>query len=168
MKLKIKCSKCSTILAIDSAKLPKNKNKATVKCPKCKHSVVFTVPDSKQEEEDKTEVGNMEDSYVRGMLIEKGSNKEHPLKRGNNIIGRRGDISVANDRYMSKLHCLIEMNVETWGVEFVLSDDGTATGKPSTNGTFINDKKISEYDKIVLKNNDTIKVGHTYFTVKLS
>ncbi len=167
--MKVKCSKCQVILRIDETKLPKNKNKTTVKCPKCKHSVVFTIPKEIQnkDDEDRTEISDTKNSYVSGLLIERGTNKEHPLKRGNNIIGRQGDISVATDRYMSKQHCLIEMNVEVWGVEFVLSDDGSATGKPSTNGTFINDKKISEYDKIVLKDNDVIKAGHTYFTVKL-
>ncbi len=166
--MKVKCSKCSTVLVVDDAKLPKNQNKATVKCPSCKHSVVFTIPNINIKDPDETEVGNLNTSnYVKAILTHTSTGKEYALKRGENIIGREGDISIANDKYMSKLHCLIEMNIENWGIEIIISDDGTATGKPSTNGTFVNSKKLSEYDKIVLKNNDTIKAGHTYFTVKL-
>lgn len=148
-------------------KLPKNKKKAMVKCKKCSHSIVFTIPDAGEIEGDKTEIGDDTDHKIQNAkLVETETGKEHILKPGKNIIGRKADISIQGDRYISRLHCLIEMKKQTWGIELTICDDGTETGKQSTNGTFYKDQKLTKFDKIVLKNNDKIRVGRTNLIVK--
>ncbi len=165
--MKVKCSKCGSILLIAENKLPKNKKKAMVKCKKCNHSIVFTIPNAGEPEGEKTEIGDANELKIQNVkLIETKTGKEYILKIGKNIIGRKTDISIEGDKYISRLHCLVEMKKQTWGIELTISDDGTETGKPSTNGTFYKDEKISKFDKIVLKNGDKIRVGRTDLTVK--
>ncbi len=165
--MKVKCSKCGNVLVIANDKLPKNKKKAMVKCKKCNHAIVFTIPDAGEKEGAKTEIGDENDLKIQNAkLVETQTGKEHVLKSGKNIIGRKTDISIEGDRYVSRLHCLIVMKKAPWGIEIIISDDGTETGKPSTNGTFYKDKRISKFDKIVLKNGDKIRVGQTNLTIK--
>ena len=165
--MKVKCSKCGNVLVIADDKLPKNKKKAMVKCKKCNHAIVFTIPDAGEIEGEATEVSNDNTLKIQSAkLLEIQTGKEHILKLGKNIIGRKTDISIEGDRYISRLHCLIEMKKVSWGIEITISDDGTETGKPSTNGTFYKEKRISKFDKIVLKNGDKIRVGRTNLTIK--
>ena len=165
--MKVKCSKCGNILLIAEDKLPKNKKKAMVKCKKCNHSIVFTIPDAGEIEGEKTEIGDDNDLKIQNAkLVETQTGKEHILKQGKNIIGRKTDVSITGDRYISRLHCLVEMKKQTWGIELTISDDGTETEKPSTNGTFYKDERISKFDKIVLKSGDKIRVGRTNLIVK--
>ncbi len=165
--MKVKCSKCGNILTIAENKLPKNKKKAMVKCNKCKHSIVFIIPNAKEPEGEKTELENDTASKIQNAkLVEIKTGKEHILKTGKNIIGRKADVSIDGDRYISRRHCLIEMKKQTWGIELTISDDGSQTAQPSTNGTFYKDKRISKFDMIVLKSDDKIKVGRTELIVK--
>ena len=165
--MKVKCSKCGNILLIADDKLPKNKKKAMVKCNKCNHSIVFTIPNAGEIEGEKTEIGDTDNIKIQNAkLVEIKTGKEHVLKPGKNIIGRKADISIEGDRYISRLHCLAELKKQTWGLELTISDDGTETQKPSTNGTFYKDERLSKFDKIVLKNGDKIRIGRTELIVK--
>lgn len=169
--MKVKCSKCNTIISVPEDKLPKNKLKAMVKCTNCQHPIVFTIPTGllqAQPDGDKTEIGDIGGFKIStAKLIEKNTGIVHTLKNGNNVVGRDADISIDNDKYISRKHCLIEIKQTPIGLEVIISDDGTETGKPSTNGTFYKEQRISKYDKILLKNNDIIKIGRTYLTVKI-
>jgi pSer/pThr/pTyr-binding forkhead associated (FHA) protein len=164
--IKVKCSKCGNIVSIIESKIPKNKKKASVKCSKCQKLIVFEIPDAKIPEGEKTEIGDTKNlRFQNAKLVEKSNGKEHILKVGKNIIGRKCDITIENDRYIGRKHCLIEMKKQDWGIELIISDDGSETEKVSTNGTFYKEKKLSQFDKIVLNSGDEIRIGRTILTI---
>ncbi|KQS33822.1 hypothetical protein ASG33_07175 [Dyadobacter sp. Leaf189] len=90
------------------------------------------------------------------------------LKPGKNVIGRYSpdkpcEIMIkTNDAFMSRNHSLIDITKQPDGsLVFVISDVG------STNGTFINAvRKLSRYDKLILKDGDTIQMGKTKIVLK--
>ncbi len=179
------CSNCKSQLNINEAKLPADKVRAMVKCPKCAHQVIFDIPkidtptlhtQKPTPQDDKTEVG--ERTYIgndktevnafantanvlKARLVEVASGKVHQLILGENILGRKGNIMI-DDGYTSRKHCLIEINKTNTGFVAILSDSGAINnGQPSKNGTYYKGSKVSTHDKILLKHNDKIKIGHT-------
>ncbi len=69
--MKVKCSKCGNILVISERKLPKNKKKAMVRCTKCKHAIVFAIPNAEELEGEKTEIGTDNNQKIQNALREK-------------------------------------------------------------------------------------------------
>ncbi len=163
--MKVQCPKCEATINIPDNKLPRNKRKAMIKCPKCKHSVVFDVPNFVEEEGDKTEIGDMADLKKKAKLINEATQEEFLLKLGKNIIGRKKEavnVCIIGDGYIGRQHCMIEFKYTVWGaIELTLVDDTSLTGKQSTNGTFYQEQRLSEYDAFVLKAGDKIRVGRT-------
>jgi pSer/pThr/pTyr-binding forkhead associated (FHA) protein len=96
-------------------------------------------------------------------LVDEANDKEYALKEGKNVVGRKADISVENDPFISRKNCLIEVIKNSYHYDFVLTDDGSLaeTGDPSTNGTFHNGNRLTKYDKVYLSNGDKIRIGHT-------
>ena len=93
------------------------------------------------------------------------------LKSGKNIIGRRSSVSVdipiyTNDEYMSRRHCMIEINPnQDGGYEFLLSDF------KALNGTFINGvakKRLGTGDIFLLNDGDTIQLGMTKVVIRIN
>jgi pSer/pThr/pTyr-binding forkhead associated (FHA) protein len=86
------------------------------------------------------------------------------LKRGVNTVGRNAASPKASilldtdDPFMSRLHAAIDLIMKSDGT-FVhnLSDAGSA------NGTWHNGEKLEKGDQIVLKQGDTVRLGHTTF-----
>ncbi|KYH35411.1 FHA domain-containing protein FhaB [Clostridium tepidiprofundi DSM 19306] len=90
------------------------------------------------------------------------------IKKGDNSILRNGalipvtneltigrnenNILVLNDRYVSAFHAKIYLK----NADYIIEDN------KSTNGTFVNDKRIL---KTILKNGDEIKIGTALFKV---
>ena len=72
-----------------------------------------------------------------------------PLKSGANTIGRKGSISLPDDRFMSKVHA----SVSIAGSACSLSDS------QSKNGTMLNGKKILQATN--LSHGDMIRCGKT-------
>ena len=87
-----------------------------------------------------------------------GDGVEYPLKPGANTFGRKSDNDVAIvDAYVSGRHGLIE-----------LAEDGiflTDTG--STNGTLLNDAKLTPNMRTGITPEDTIRLGSLTFQVRL-
>lgn len=80
-----------------------------------------------------------------------------PLYFGKNEIGRvRANDIIINDPTMSNHHCTILFR----GTDVILNDD------LSTSGTYVNDLSKS-VDKVLLKDNDLIKMGQTIFKIKV-
>ena len=81
------------------------------------------------------------------------------LREGKNLIGRdpsAGEIAIPQDSRMSNLHAtLIYRNGR-----FLIGDEH------SMNGTFVNDKDVSEVQLYELQNNDLITLGDTQFKLK--
>jgi DNA-directed RNA polymerase subunit RPC12/RpoP len=169
--MQLKCTKCSKIINIPEERLPKDKERAMVKCPSCQNVIVFNIPVSLQKIEsrpDKTiiSVASVKSRKKNPRLVNDSGQTEFKLKSNKNIIGRDADISIQGDSYISRKHCLIEVIEKQNEVLYVLTDDGSIneSGTPSTNGTFHNGARLSKYDKIYLESNDKIRVGRTELT----
>lgn len=159
----IRCTKCQAAVWVEKDKLNPDKEIEIAKCPVCNTTLNFknpifnfTIPPQSAEK-------------LVFKLIENQTKKEYLLKIGKNIIGRNADISIENgDKFIGRKHCLIEVLNNKGIFQCIISDDGSISDDnlPSKNGTFINNSqnRISKFDKIVLQNGNTIKIGHTFFT----
>jgi predicted Zn finger-like uncharacterized protein len=169
--MQIKCTKCQKVIEIAASKLPKDKEKAMVKCPACQQVLVFNIPPSFRqvvENSEKTIVEFGHKKNLRPRLFQLSDNTEYLLKTGKNIIGRDADICIPGDRYISHKHCMIEVMEQFGEIQCIITDDGSIStkGEPSTNGTFYNEQRLSRYDKLFLSDGDKLRIGHTDFIFK--
>lgn len=95
-------------------------------------------------------------SPVVAVLV--GSGSEYPLKAGANTFGRKAENDVAiADPYVSGRHGVIEV-----------ADDGVyLTDVGSTNGTMLNDAKLTPHQRVSIGEEDTIRLGGLEFKVRL-
>jgi hypothetical protein len=171
--MQLKCTKCQRVINIAEEKIPRDKEKAMIKCPGCQQVLVFTIPQALRNpmpQADKTMIseGPVRQSSKHPRLFHIAENIEYPLNPGKNIIGREAGISIPGDRYISHRHCLVEV-VEKHGETLcILTDDGSISesGNPSTNGTFCNETRLTRYDKIYLNHGDKVKIGRTEFVFR--
>ena len=87
-----------------------------------------------------------------------GEGKEFPLHKGSNTFGRKADndIQIA-DPYVSGKHGLIE-----------IADDGLfVTDIGSTNGTMLNDAKLSPNMRTAITTEDVIRLGSMEFRIEV-
>lgn len=166
--MQLKCTKCQKSINIPEDKLPKDKERAMVKCPSCQQVLVFNIPAALRKpapQADKTIITEPPAKPKPGnpRLVNDSDQTEYRLKPGKNIIGRDADISIPGDRYISRKHCLIEVVEKHYGLLCILTDDGSISesGTPSSNGTFCNGNRLTRHDKYYLEHNDKIRVGHT-------
>lgn len=85
-----------------------------------------------------------------------GEGKEFPLRKGGNTFGRKAenDVQIA-DPYVSGRHGLIE-----------IADDGLfVTDTGSTNGTMLNDAKLSPNMRTAITTDDVIRLGSMEFRI---
>ena len=169
--MQLKCSKCQKIIVIADDKLPADKEKAMVKCPACQQVLVFSIPMALRKltvQDDKTVITSVQTGHQHPMLCHVNDRSEYKLEKGINIIGREADISITSDRYISRRHCMIEV-VEKFGeMQCILTDDGSLSqsGEPSTNGTFLNDLRLTRHDRLFLSHGDKVRIGRTEFLFK--
>lgn len=173
----ISCPNCNKKITLDENKLPSNKKKATVKCPQCDKNLIFSLPlpvttyhKTKNEPTQVIFTKNSENiaqsDFVKLKDIEGG--REFQLRNGINTIGRKGTIKIDNDdKYISRIHCAIEIKNRNNKREIILSDTGEHSPdlKPSSNGTFYNNYRLSSHDKIILNHGDFVRIGNTSFQV---
>jgi len=171
--MQIKCTRCGKLIGIADEKLPRDKEKAMVKCPGCQQVLSFAIPPNLRNEAppaDRTVISTSPEKpkISRPRLCDPEGKAEFPLKTGKNILGRDADISFPGDRYISRKHCLIEVIEKSGEMLCILTDDGSISdsGEPSTNGTFHNDIRLTRYDKVYLSHQDKIKLGHTEYIFK--
>ncbi|MCB0516611.1 MAG: FHA domain-containing protein [Chitinophagales bacterium] len=114
---------------------------------------------------------------VAGWLVVHTENKashSFELFEGTNIIGRSdknrpADISIEKDKYISRVHCGIEVRKDfLHRFVYILKDDGEVSGKPSTNGCFVNgiDERLPKEQVVYLRDGDIIQVGETKLVFK--
>ena len=95
--------------------------------------------------------------------------KDYPLKEGQNIIGRQGTTSMATvqietaDRYMSRQHCSITVSTLPDGTKKVV-----LRNYQNKNHTTVDGQPIENDDTIRLTDGNSITMGHTTVTFKLS
>jgi DNA-directed RNA polymerase subunit RPC12/RpoP len=91
--MQLKCSKCQKIISIAEEKIPRDKEKAMIKCPGCQQVLVFNVPQALRNpalQADKTIIAPRQvvQKTSQPRLCQITGNTEYPLKLGKNIIGR--------------------------------------------------------------------------------
>ena len=95
--------------------------------------------------------------------------KDYPLKEGQNIVGRQGMTSKATvqietaDRYMSRQHCIIIVSTLPDGTK-----KAVLSNYQNKNLTIIDGQPIETNDSIRLTDGNSITMGHTTVTFKLS
>ena len=95
--------------------------------------------------------------------------KDYPLKEGQNIVGRQGTTSKATvqietaDRYMSRQHCSITVTTLPDGTK-----KAVLSNYQNKNLTTIDGQPIETGDSIRLTDGNSITMGHTTVTFKLS
>ncbi len=88
-----------------------------------------------------------------------GEGKEFPLKAGLNSFGRKSDNDISiTDPYVSGKHGVIE----------VAADGTFVTDIGSTNGTMLNDAKLSPNMRTAITEEDVIRLGSLEFRVRLN
>ncbi len=169
--MQIKCTKCQKVIEIAAGKLPKDKEKAMVKCPACQQILVFNIPPALRQVVDNSEKTIVETGRKKNLnprLVKLSDGTEYQLRTGKNIIGRSAEITIQDDRYISHKHCMVEV-IERFGeMQCIITDDGSISekGEPSTNGTFYNEQRLTRFDKLFLNDDDKIRIGHTDFIFK--
>lgn len=95
--------------------------------------------------------------------------KDYPLQVGPNIVGRQATTSKATvqietaDRYMSRQHCIINVSTLHDG-----SKKAVLSNYQNKNSTTIDGQLIGKGDEIRLTDGNSITMGHTTVTFKLS
>lgn len=171
--LPLPCPKCQHVMKLPLARLPQNKPMGLVNCTQCGQAIKFKIPNFKAPVVDKTEIpagdtseATQLDAAFEGKLRDEQGNT-YVLRVGVNVLGRQGDVALpAADKKISRKHCAIEVKESPGGWLVILSDDGSHTGKPSTNGTFSDENRLSKYDKVYLEDGDRFRVGRTFLTFK--
>ncbi|WP_215239383.1 FHA domain-containing protein [Dyadobacter helix] len=150
-------------------------NDLEIKCPKCKQITTIKVPAEKiakpaqhKDEPDRSAIPEVSEMGWIVVHDEFTPEQTFPLKIGKNRIGRYSpdkpcEVMIkTNDTFMSRNHSVIEVKEKADGkLIYIISDIG------STNGTFINAlRRLSEYDKIILLDGDTVQLGRTKIVLK--
>lgn len=167
MKVKVKCGNCKNLFTVTIKGKAQKQDKATVKCKKCNSMVSFKIPKG-----DVTQIPLDMPKIYGIVLINTKNAKEYKLKEGENILGRskkEADICIdANDRKMSRKHCVVSVVKKGDLYKAAIKDDGSLRedGRQSTNGTYYNNKKLDKYDDIIVKAGGRIKIGNTELLVK--
>ena len=93
----------------------------------------------------------------------------YPLEEGQNIVGRKGNTSKASvqiatdDRYMSRQHCSITVTTLPDGTK-----KAVLSNYMNKNLTSVDGQEIETGDAIRLTDGNSITMGHTTITFKLS
>ena len=184
--IRVICPRCRAVLDV------KNSQNETVKqitCLSCKTvlQVKFQSPKQPAADSGKTQLGSAGGDTVLGGSAsgstelhtpsQKGSvtaklscgGKIYPLQDGPNIVGRQATTSKATvqietaDRYMSRQHCIITVSTLPDG-----SKKAVLSNYQNKNSTTVNGQLINTGDEIRLADGNSITMGHTTVTFKLS
>lgn len=194
--MQIKTVKCPNCKAVLDVKNSKNEQVKQITCPSCKTplQVKFAPPAPSNEPMEahtfyaapKPAVNDGSTQLAAGMsgttqlassiqskdsqiarLVSSG--KEYELAEGANIIGRKANSSTASvqietaDRYMSRQHCSITVKTLPDGTKKAI-----LSNYQNKNQTTVDGQEIAAGDEIRLTDGNSITMGHTTITFKLS
>ena len=172
--MKTICGKCKARINVNIQEI--KTNIAWFKCPVCNtmNKLDLNKTIGKQHiSNKKSQISIDNTNKIAGWLVvhdENTKQQTHPLIMGKNIVGRKSSSQPCNimidteDKYMSRKHFAIEVNLGTKGMEYLVYDVA------STNGTFINadkNNKLNRIDKVFLSDGDTIQAGRTKIVLRI-
>lgn len=179
--MNINCKKCSTPIPLKQEVLKRYAGKVvSISCPVCKNQIRFKVRDNAPRSSSRP--AGMETTVITKGAGSAGTKQTKAFLKvirntetieqqftlstiGKSTVGRlsnavnapRADIAIkTKDGYMSKLHCMIEVEEQNNGERlYILSD------YKSTNGTYFEDRRMEENDAFYLNDGDTFRIGRT-------
>lgn len=177
---RIQCPNCKVVLDVKNSQ---NEAVKQITCPKCKTILQVKFPPQQEPLIARTYYAPPKKSILdngstqltlnsskSGMNAKLIFGKDcYPLEDGQNIVGRKGKTSVAtvqidtDDRYMSRQHCSITVNVLPDGTRKVV-----LSNFQNKNLTSVNGQDIETGDTIRLADGNSITMGYTTVTFKLS
>ena len=187
---RIKCPKCGVVLDVKNSK---NEEVKQITCPSCRTLLQVKFQPQQEPMEAKTFyappkqpvadngatqlVGSSFGATQLVMAPKKEASKailqfggvSYPLEEGQNIIGRKASTSTANvqietaDRYMSRQHCSITVTTLPNGTK-----KAVLSNYQNKNQTTVDGQSIDIGDEIRLTDGNSITMGHTTITFKLS
>ena len=187
---RIKCPKCGVVLDVKNSK---NEEVKQITCPSCRTLLQVKFQPQQEPMEAKTFyappkqpvadngatrlVGSSFGATQLVMAPKKEASKailqfggvSYPLEEGQNIIGRKASTSKATvqietaDRYMSRQHCSITVTTLPDGKK-----KAVLSNYQNKNQTTIDGQSIETGDAIRLTDGNSITMGHTTITFKLS
>ena len=184
---RIICPQCRAVLDVRNSK---NEEVKQITCPSCKtplqvkfapqqapiEAPTFIAPSQSALDGETqlagsgyaaTQLGTSPKSKATAKLL--FHSVEYELEEGQNIIGRKGTTSKAtiqidtDDRYMSRQHCSITVKTLPDGVK-----KAVLSNYQNKNLTSIDGQEIATDDEIRLTDGNSITMGHTTVTFKLS
>ena len=187
---RIKCPSCGVVLDVQNSK---NELVKQITCPKCKAVLQVKFPPQQEPLEAKTYYAPPKQPVADNGATQLASSSygatqlvtdtpkistsakllydgiSYPLEEGQNIIGRKGNTSKAtiqiatDDRYMSRQHCSINVTTLPDGTK-----KAVLSNYQNKNLTSIDGQPIETGDAIRLTEGNSITMGHTTITFKLS
>ena len=187
---RIKCPSCGVVLDVQNSK---NELVKQITCPKCKAVLQVKFPPQQEPLEAKTYYAPPKQPVADNGATQLASSSygatqlvtdtpkistsakllydgiSYPLEEGQNIIGRKGNTSKAtiqiatDDRYMSRQHCSVTVTTLPDGTKKVV-----LSNYQNKNLTSIDGQPIETGDAIRLTDGNSITMGHTTITFKLS
>jgi hypothetical protein len=172
--IQLTCRSCKKSFETDVRPLLKYFDKeVSIPCPICQTGVKTLVNKelfiNGEGNSDSTKIYVRNESYwveeSSGKLKSLSTIQLLPLMEGINCIGRKPDaqdgynlIKVdTEDRLLSRSHCLIGVESKDGKWAYSIKDN------KSSNGTYLNNEKLHEYDEVFLKNGDLIGIGTISF-----
>ena len=159
----VSCGGCGKRYKFDAAKLA-GRSSATLRCPNCRASITVSAPDPGDQTTRLDADANLLSKSAKvpegdlflpparrisvAVLHGKDSGRIFPVERPRVVLGRGEADVVLDDSEVSRQHACIEVH----GPRVVLKDLG------STNGTFVNEVKISQAE---IDNRAEFRVGGT-------
>ena len=178
---RIQCPQCGVVLDVKNSK---NETVKEITCPSCKSMLKVSFERVQEPldartyyapkgpvNESETILGDRntikQNEKLSVSLVHEG--KSYPLEEGRNIVGRKGNTSQAtvqiatDDKYMSRQHISIDVtNMGDGMIKAVLSN------YQNKNSTMIEGQPIETGDQIRLADGNTITMGKTTVTFKMS
>lgn len=185
---RVKCPSCGIVLDVKNSK---NEEVKQIICPQCRCILQISFTPSKEPIEAHTFIapkGSSSDGATQLANNANGTTQlaisahkmrtsakllfdgiSYELEEGQNIIGRKGTTSkatiqiVTEDRYMSRQHCTINVTSLPDGTKKVV-----LSNYQNKNLTSVDGQEIEMGDAIRLTDGNTVTMGHTIVTFKLS
>ncbi|MBR5728609.1 MAG: FHA domain-containing protein [Prevotella sp.] len=187
---RIKCPNCGVVLDVKNSK---NEEVKQITCPSCKTvlqvkfqpqqepieaKTYYAPPKQPVAENGATQLAGTSLGATQFVMSQKKETSKailqyggvsYPLEEGQNIVGRKATTSKASvqietsDRYMSRQHCSITVKSMPDGTKKVV-----LSNYQNKNQTTIDGQSIETGDEIRLTDGNSIIMGHTTLTFKLS
>ena len=163
---RVRCPKCDSYITFDETKYQAGQQ-LVFQCPECSKQFGIRMGTSKVRDTRKNEVLDEEankDQCGSIVVVENvfGYKQVHPLKEGDNVIGRRNkgtevDVSIETaDPSMDRKHCLLNVRCNKQGeVIYTLRDNQSITG------TFLMNEILGDKERVRIEEGAIITLGAT-------